>query len=90
MKKLFKATAFFAASLLLALTACKTNSDDGSSGGSGGGGGSSGGGGGGGGSSVAVTSIKFNEAVSGLLSGVETGPLALTVTPDNATDKTVS
>ena len=31
MKKLFKATAFFAASLLLALTACKTNSDDGSS-----------------------------------------------------------
>ena len=80
MKKLFKATAFFAASLLLALTACKTNSDDGSSGGSGGGGGSS----------VAVTSIKFNEAVSGLLSGVETGPLALTVTPDNATDKTVS
>ena len=80
MKKLFKATAFFAASLLLALTACKTNSDDGSSGGSGGGGGSS----------VVVTSIKFNEAVSGLLSGVETGPLALTVTPDNATDKTVS
>lgn len=72
MKKLFKATAFFAASLLLALTACKTNSDDGSSGG-------------GGGSSVPVTSIKFNEAVSGVLSGVETGPLALTVTPDSPT-----
>ena len=83
MKKLFKAAAFFSASLLLALTACKTNSDDGSSGGGGGGGG-------GGGSSVPVTSIKFNEAVSGVLSGVETGPLALTVTPDNATDKTVS
>ena len=80
MKKLFKAAAFFAASLLLALTACKTNSDDGASGS----------GGGGGGSSVPVTTIKFNEAVSGVLSGVETGPLALTVTPDNATDKTVS
>lgn len=78
MKKLFKATAFFAASLLLALTACKTNSDDGSSGGGGGGGG------------IPVTGIKLSETSVTVAVGAETGPLSVIVTPENASNKTVS
>ena len=74
MKKLFKATALFAASLLLALTACKTNSDDGSSGGGG----------------IPVTGIKLSETSVTVGVGAETGPLSVTVTPENASNKTVS
>lgn len=74
MKKLFKATAFFAASLLLALTACKINSDDGSSGGGG----------------IPVTGIKLSETSVTVAVGAETGPLSVTVTPENASNKTVS
>ena len=63
--------------------------DDGQSAGSGGSGGAGGGSGGGGGAPVAVTGITLNQASATIGTG-ETLTLTYTITPENATNKTVT
>lgn len=87
MKKYFKTTVLLVASLILCFSACKTNSDDDSSSG---GAGSSAVSSGGGSSTVAITGIKLSESTVNIAVGAETGPLTVTVTPENASNKTVS